>query len=99
MRHDHVAEHLPRDVPQVHFNELARCSLHDATVAEVGVLGDEDAVFRVGDTRDILIGRVPATGKPIDMLAIMPRFYEALGKLDGDLNVAEETHHATSPSE
>ncbi len=79
--------------------ELARRAVQDARIAEVGVLGDEDAVLRVGEARDVLVRGMPALRKAVHVLAVMTGFGEALAELDGDMDVAEEAHHATSPSE
>ena len=51
--------------------EFTRRAVHNATIAEVGILSDQDPVILIGDARDILIGCVPTAGKPVHVLALM----------------------------
>lgn len=87
------------NVAQAHLDELARRALNNAAIPEVGVFTDEDTVFIVGRAGDLLVRRIPSLWHAVHVLSVMARLRKCLGQVDRDVHVAQEPHHATSPSE
>lgn len=87
------------NIPEVHFDQLPGRSLNNTAIPKIRVLTDQDPVLLIREAGDLPVLGVPAIWQSVHVHTVVTCLRKLFRQTARNMDVAEETHHATSPKE